>query len=74
MKINNKFIYIFTLVLFSPESLSYIGPGMAGGAIAAILGIVASIFLAIFGVIYLPTKRALKKKKYQNRIKEDLKL
>ena len=35
----------------------YLGPGMSGGLIATILGIIGSILLAIFGVIYYPLKR-----------------
>ena len=37
--------------------LAYIGPGLGFGAIAAILGIVFSVFLAIFAAIWYPMKR-----------------
>lgn len=43
--------------------LAYIGPSLSGGAVAATLGIVGSILLALFGVIYFPIKRALKRRK-----------
>ena len=41
----------------------YIGPGMGGGVIAAIFGIIAAFFLGLWGILYYPIKRALKKKK-----------
>ena len=43
--------------------LAYIGPGMGGGVIAAIFGIIAAFFLGLWGILYYPIKRALKNKK-----------
>ena len=54
------FFYIF------PNSIpffSYIGPGMGGGIIAAIFGIIAAFFLGLWGILYYPIKRAIKNKK-----------
>ena len=42
---------------------AYIGPGVGAGAIAAVLGVIGSIFLAIVGVLYYPIKRLLKGRK-----------
>ena len=42
---------------------AYIGPGMGGGVIAAIFGIIAAFLLGLWGVLYYPIKRALKNKK-----------
>ena len=42
---------------------AYIGPGIGAGAIAALLGVIGSIFLALFAVIYYPIKRLRKKKR-----------
>ena len=42
---------------------AYIGPGMGGGAIAAIFGIFAAFFLGLWGILYYPIKRAFKNKK-----------
>ncbi len=47
------------LMLLADPSMAYVGPGLGLGAIAAILGIVLSIFLAIFAVIWYPIKRLL---------------
>lgn len=43
-----------------PEILGYIGPGMGGGVIAAIFGIIAAFFLGLWGILYYPIKRAFK--------------
>jgi hypothetical protein len=44
-------------------SYAYIGPGMGGGAIAAIVGFFAAILLGLWGILYYPIKRALKNRK-----------
>lgn len=41
-------------------AMAYIGPGVGAGAIAAVLGVLGSIFLAIVAVVYYPIKRLLK--------------
>ena len=42
---------------------AYIGPGMGGGVIAIVVGFFAAIFLALWGILYYPIKRALKRRK-----------
>ncbi len=55
---------IFFLSLFhTPAIFAYIGPGMGGGVIAAIFGIIAAFFLGLWGILYYPIKRAFKNKK-----------
>ena len=44
-------------------SFAYVGPGMGGGAIAAIIGFFAAILLGLWGILYYPIKRALKNRK-----------
>ena len=39
---------------------AYLGPGMAGGVIAAIFGFIAAFLLGLWGILYYPIKRALK--------------
>ena len=53
------------IFIFSTSTLlfAYIGPGMGGGLIAAILGIIAAFFLGLCGILYYPIKRAFKNKK-----------
>ncbi|MBO6974186.1 MAG: hypothetical protein JJ844_00640 [Prochlorococcus marinus CUG1435] len=48
--------------------LMYIGPGMGGGVIAAIFGIIAAFFLGLWGILYYPIKRALKNKKVKKKM------
>ena len=59
----NKSILFFSLFLISLPSYEYIGPGMGGGVIAAIVGFFAAILLGLWGILYYPIKRALKKRK-----------
>ena len=56
---------LFTFSISSMVNLlfAYIGPGMVGGLIAAIFGIIAAFFLGLWGILYYPIKRALKNKK-----------
>ncbi len=66
--ITRNIIKINILVLFvvASPAQAYIGPGMGGGAIAVVFGILAAIFMAIFGFIYYPVKRWLKRRKAKN--------
>lgn len=48
------------------STFCYIGPGLDGGVVAAVLGILASFFLVLFAIIWYPLKRVyqkIKKKK-----------
>ena len=53
----------FLLIILPNFAFAYVGPGMGGGLIVAVLGIFVAIFLALFGVIYYPIKRIINKKK-----------
>lgn len=59
----NRFIILFSLILMPVPSYAYIGPGMGGGAIVAIIGFFAGIFLALWGILYYPIKRYFKNRK-----------
>ena len=59
----NKAILFFSFLLISMPEYAYLGPGMGGGVIAAIIGFFAAILLALWGILYYPIKRALKKRK-----------
>lgn len=41
--------------------LAYVGPGLGAGTVALILGFFASIFLALFAVLWYPIKRLFEK-------------
>lgn len=59
----NKFFISFCLIYLSLPSYAYLGPGMGGGALAAIIGFFAAILLGLWAVLYYPIKRALKNRK-----------
>lgn len=42
---------------------AYVGPGLGAGAIGVIIGIIGSIFIALFAIIWYPLKRLFKKNK-----------
>lgn len=59
----NKSILLLSFLFISLPSYAYIGPGMGGGVVMAVIGFFAAIFLALWGILYYPIKRALKKNK-----------
>ena len=69
----NKSILFLILFLFliSFPSYAYVGPGMGGGVITAIIGFFAAILLGLWGVLYYPIKRALKNRKDNKKLLED---
>ena len=56
-------VLALALALQPVAALAYIGPGVGAGAIGAVLGVIGSIFLAIFAVVWYPIKRLLKGRK-----------
>ena len=55
---------VLTLQFFQFCSLTaYVGPGIATGVVAAVLGVLFSMFLAVFTVLYYPTKRLFKRRR-----------
>ena len=57
-----RFFLFFTVTTLCSGVQAYIGPGMGGGVIAVTLGLVLAIVLGLFGVLYYPVKRYLKKR------------
>ncbi len=70
---NFKFFTFLLLLILSIPAFAYIGPGMTGGLITAILGVIGSIFLALFGIVYYPIKRAIKTRKSKKKDKDEKK-
>ena len=62
---------IFYIFSNTNELFAYIGPGMGGGVIAAIFGIIAAFFLGLWGILYYPIKRAFKNKKKKNTLSKN---
>lgn len=69
-----KIIIISLLYFFFQTSAqSYLGPGIAGGVLAATIGIVFAIFAAIFGIIWFPLKKFFKNRnKNKNKKNKDI--
>tara|TARA_B100000768_G_scaffold85837_1_gene81033 strand:- start:929 stop:1144 length:216 start_codon:yes stop_codon:yes gene_type:complete len=67
----SKLILFLSLFLISLPSYAYIGPGMGGGFIAAIVGFFAAILLALWGILYYPIKRALKNRKEKKTVSKE---
>jgi hypothetical protein len=66
-----NFVFFAVLIANYSPAIAYIGPGMGGGFLTAIIGIVIAILAGIFGIIWFPIKRLINKRKNKN--KEDKK-
>jgi len=54
-----KLLSISIFMYFTSTIHAYIGPGMGGGVIAGILGIIFAIFLGLVAIIWYPIKRLI---------------
>lgn len=45
---------------YPPTVLAYIGPGLAGGVLSAVLGVLGAILMLLVGVIWYPLKRVIR--------------
>lgn len=45
------------LLLAASPAHAYIGPGAGAGTIAVVLGVIASLFLALVAIVWYPLKR-----------------
>lgn len=50
----------------SPACLAYVGPGLGAGVLGVIIGLVASVLIALFSIIWFPLKRLFTHKKKQS--------
>tara|TARA_B100000925_G_C21902039_1_gene427517 strand:- start:444 stop:677 length:234 start_codon:yes stop_codon:yes gene_type:complete len=66
-----KILLISILILIENTAFAYIGPGMTGGVFAATIGVIVAIFAALFGLIWFPVKKLLKKRKEKVDLKKD---
>ena len=57
-----KLVTFFTFIIPSLAH-AYLGPGVGGGVIVAAIGIIVAIFAGIFGILWFPIKRFLKKRR-----------
>jgi len=65
-------LYIILLTgLISTPAYAYIGPGAGAGTIAIVLGVIASIFLALIAIVWYPLKRLINSRKKQGKKAEE---
>ena len=57
-----KYLGFFLVLVFSVNAFAYVGPGAAGGALVGFLGIVLFLILSLFGILFYPIKRAIKRR------------
>jgi uncharacterized membrane protein len=60
------YIMLLCLVTYPAASYAYIGPGAGLSAIGALLALVATVAVAIFGFIWYPIKRLARKRKKES--------
>ncbi len=60
------------LIFVASPAYAYIGPGAGAGTIAVVLGILASILMAFFAILWYPVKRVVKKRRAAKQVAEDL--
>ena len=58
-----KVLLILPLLIATTPAHAYIGPGAGAGTIAVVLGILASIGMAVFALVWYPLKRLFRKPK-----------
>ena len=51
------------LLLQLTTAHAYIGPGIAAGTVAVVLGVLSSIFLAFVGILWYPIKRLINRRR-----------
>ena len=64
---NTLLVLVIILVCFLPSSaVAYIGPGSGLSAIGAFFALLAATTAALFGFLWYPIKRLLRRKKLRN--------
>ena len=61
---------LIVLPVVSVPAFAYLGPGLAAGTLAIVLGFLASIFLALFAVAWYPLKRLFRRRKKREPVPE----
>lgn len=56
-------VFVVLGVLSAVPAQAYIGPGLGAGALGTVIGVLGSILLALFAVLYYPIKRLAKRRR-----------
>jgi uncharacterized membrane-anchored protein len=59
--IMSTILLITGLFNYTSSVVAYVGPGLGAGAIAAALGVIGSIILGLFAILFYPIKRLIRK-------------
>ena len=57
----SRSLILLVLALASVDATAYIGPGLGGGVVGVLLGLLGSIGLALIAIFWYPLKRAWKR-------------
>lgn len=63
MRIARMTLLVSLVALIPDFAYAYIGPGLGAGTVGVVLGVIGSVFIALFAIIWYPLKRILKKNK-----------
>ncbi len=66
-----KIFLLMPLLFTALPAHAYIGPGAGAGTIAVVLGILASIVMVFFAILWYPLKRLVKKRKATKKVGTD---
>jgi hypothetical protein len=58
-----KFLFFLTAMLASSSAAAYMGPGAGLGMIGSLLAVGGALLLAIIGIIVLPVRMMLKRRR-----------
>lgn len=61
MQLIRKIFLTILFILTPAYAMAYVGPGLGAGTVGVVLGILGSIFIALFALLWYPFKRLLKK-------------
>ena len=62
-------VVVASVCLISLPAIAYVGPGVGLSAIGSLLALIAALIIAVFGFLWYPFKRLMRKK--QRPVKAD---
>lgn len=63
MPIALSVLCVLSVVVSPVNALAYVGPGLGLGTLGVVLGVVGSVFVALFALLWYPLKRIFRKRK-----------
>jgi hypothetical protein len=60
-------LFVASILLLNPgASHAYLGPGLGAGAAAVALGLIGSVLLALFALLWYPIKKLVRRFRKEN--------